>query len=319
MSSKRLPPLNSLRNFEAAARLGSFRKASQELFVTPSAVSHQVKALEEFLQVALFERHTRRIELTSAGRDYLRSVQKALDEIERGTQRVMVAHTGGELNLAVAPAFLTRWMIPRMTRFYDQYPNIELDITASIGLIDFAHSDREMAVYFGNGDWKDVKAHFLKSSELIPVCAPSLLDGKTVTAAADLLRLPLLHVSKRPHEWPDWCEEAGAEFNERRKGLTLSSSLLTARAASKGLGVALADINLISDDIQSGQLVAPVNVTLKRTYSFYLVYEKNRPMTPAMRQFKDWIMAEMANDALTAGWMGHSRDGEQAFADQSSE
>lgn len=258
-----------------------------------------MKSLEEFLEVDLFVRLTRRIELTSAGRDYYRSVKKAFTELERATQRVVATHSTGTLNLAVAPAFLTRWMIPRMSRFYEQYPNIELEITASTGLIDFAHSERDMAVYFGDGQWQDVEAHFLKSSELIPVCAPGLLESHPIKGASDLLELPLLHVSKRPDEWPAWCDIAGVEFYEARKGLSLSSSLLTARAATKGLGVALADVNLISDDIQSGQLVAPLNITLKRAYSFYLVYEKNRPMTTAMRQFKDWIMAEMATDALS--------------------
>lgn len=298
---KRLPPLNSLKSFESAARLGSFQKASQELFVTPSAVSHQIKSLEEFLEVELFIRQTRRIELTSAGKDYLRTVQKALSDIERATQRLVSAHGTGELNLSVAPAFLHRWLLPRISRFYDTHPNIELELSASTGLIDFAHSDTDMAVYFGDGQWDDVECSFLKRSALIPVCTPSLLNNKPIHVPEDITRHTLLHVSKRPDEWRAWFEAAGAEFRETRKGMFLSSGLLTAQAAARGLGVALSDISLISEEIQSGELVAPLDIPLELSKSFYLVYRKKRPLTPAMKAFQDWIMAEMAVDALNPG------------------
>lgn len=296
---KRLPPLNSLKNFESAARLGSFQKAAAELHVTPSAVSHQIKSLESFLDVELFIRQTRHIELTSAGKEYLRSVQKALNEINRATQKLVSSHGTGELTLAVAPAFLSRWLLPRMGKFYETHQNIELEIAASSGLIDFAHSDTDMAVYFGNGDWHDVESHFLKRSYMIPVCAPSLLNRHPINTPIDILKHTLLHVTKRPEEWPNWFEVAQAEMTETRKAMYLSSSQLTAQAAIRGLGVTLQDVSLISDDIQSGQLIAPLDITLELTKSFYLVYQKNRPMTYAMQQFKDWLMAEMAVDALS--------------------
>ena len=299
--------MNSLRSFEAAARLGSFQKAARELFVTPSAISHQVKSLEEFLEVELFLRHTRRIELTSAGKAYLKTVQKALNDIERATQKLIATHGSGELNLAVAPAFLHRWLLPRMGRFYDQHPNVELELSASTGLIDFAHSDTDMAVYFGDGHWDDVECHFLKRSALIPVCTPDLLAKHDIHTPEDITHHTLLHVNKRPEEWRDWFAAAGTELVERRKGLYLSSGLLTAQAAARGLGVALTDVSLVSEEIQSGQLVAPLDIPLELPKSFYLVYRKNRPMTLAMRQFKDWIMEEMAVDALSAKSQGETR------------
>ncbi len=268
--------------------------------MTPSAISHQIKSLEAFLELELFIRHTRRVELTSAGRSYLKAVQKALGLIERATQRLLSEHGSGELKLAVAPAFLSRWLLPRMSQFYEEHPNIELDIAASTGLIDFAHSDTDMAVYFGNGEWEDVTSHFLKSSVLVPVCAPDLLQRHPINTAEDLGWHTLLHVSKRPEEWEYWFEAAGVPFVERRKGMALSSSLLTARAAAKGLGVALADVNLVTDEIESGQLVIPLDITLSMGKAFYLVYEEDRPVTYAMREFRDWIMAAMARDALSA-------------------
>ncbi len=270
------------------------------MFVTPSAVSHQVKSLEEFLEVELFLRQTRKIELTSAGRAYLKTVQKALNDIERATQKLIATHGSGELNLAVAPAFLHRWLLPRMGHFYDQYPNVELEISASNGLIDFAHSDTDMAVYFGDGHWDNVECHFLKRSALIPVCAPSLLKRHPIHTPEDITHHTLLHVNKRQDEWRDWFNAAETEMTERRKGLYLSSGLLTSQAAARGLGVALTDVSLVSEEIKNGQLVAPLDIPLELPKSFYLVYRKNRPLTSAMRQFKDWIMEEMAEDALSA-------------------
>ncbi len=292
--------MNSLRSFEAAARLGSFQKAAEELFVTPSAISHQVKALEAFLEVELFLRQTRRIELTSAGKSYLKTIQRALNDIERATQKLVSAHGTGELNLSVAPAFLHRWLLPRMSRFNDNHTNVELEISASTGLIDFAHSDTDMAVYFGDGQWEDVEIHFLKRSALIPVCTPGLLAKHPIHTPEDITHHTLLHVSKRPEEWRDWFNAADTPYLERRKGFYLSSGLLTSQAAARGLGVALTDVSLVSEEIQSGQLVAPLDIPLELPKSFYLVYRKNRPMTYAMRQFKDWIMEEMAVDALSA-------------------
>ncbi len=212
----------------------------------------------------------------------------------------MAAHGSGELSLAVASAFLHRWLLPRISRFYDSHQNVELEISASTGLIDFAHSNTDMAVYFGDGQWDDVECHFLKRSALIPVCTPGLLAKHPIHTPEDITYHTLLHVNRRPEEWRDWFEAADTAFVERRKGLYLSSGLLTSQAAARGVGVALTDVNLVSEEIQSGQLVAPLDIPLELPKSFYLVYRKNRPMTYAMRQFKDWIMEEMAVDALSA-------------------
>ncbi|MFG1507194.1 transcriptional regulator GcvA [Saccharospirillum sp. HFRX-2] len=294
---QRLPPLNSLRSFEAAARLGSFQQAARELFVTPSAISHQIKTLESFLEVALFIRQTRRIELTSAGKDYLKTIQKALNDIDKATQKLTANHNSGELTLAVAPAFLTRWVLPRISRFYEQHPNIELDISASVDRVDFSHSNTDMAVYFGDGRWDDVELLHLKDVALVPVCSPELLAERPIHQPSDLTAFTLLHVMERPDEWPAWFEAAGAVFQESRKGQHFSSGLLTAQAAARGLGIALTDLSLVSEEFQNGQLVVAWPLQLELGKALYLVYQKDRPMSFAMRQFHDWIMAEMAADA----------------------
>lgn len=291
--------MHTLRSFEAASRHNSFQKASEELFVTPSAVSHQIKSLEEFLEVKLFIRGTRKIELTSAGREYARRIGKALRMVEKATEKVTEDHGSGELNLAVAPTFLTRWLLPRMSRFNEEHPNIELELTASTGLIDFAHSETDMAVYFGDGQWEGVECEFLKQSALIPVCQPDLLKKYPIDSPEDISRHTLLHVIKRPDEWPAWFAAAGIEYRERRKGMYLSSGLLTVQAAARGLGVALADVSLVSEEIQTGELVAPLEIPLELSKSFYLVHQEDRQPTQAMRRFKRWIMAEMASDAFS--------------------
>lgn len=293
---KRLPPLNSLRSFEAAARQGSFQAAARELFVTPSAVSHQIKALEEFLGLPLFVRQTRRVQLTSAGKEYVKSVQKALREVERATQNLVSTHGSGELKLAVAPAFLTRWLLPRMALFSEQYPDIELQISASTGLLDFGRDDVDMAVYYGDGQWEDLECLFMRQSVLIPVCAPSLLARKPIKEPADVFQHRLIHVSKRIDEWRTWSEAAEIEYQESRKGLVLSSGSLAAGAAVRGLGIALTDVSLIREEIQSGELVIPLDIPLPKNKSFYLVYAKHRPAGYAMRMFRDWIMEQMSED-----------------------
>lgn len=265
--------------------------------MTPSAISHQIKTLEAFLEVELFIRQTRRIELTSAGKDYLKTIQKALNDIDKATQKLTANHNSGELTLAVAPAFLTRWVLPRISRFYEQHPNIELDISASVDRVDFSHSNTDMAVYFGDGRWDDVELLHLKDVTLVPVCSPELLADRPIRQPSDLAAFTLLHVMERPDEWPTWFEAAGAVFQESRKGQHFSSGLLTAQAAARGLGIALTDLSLVSEEFQSGQLVVAWPLKLELGKALYLVYQKDRPMSFAMRQFRDWIMAEMAADA----------------------
>ena len=159
---RHLPPLNALRVFESAARHRSFVAAGKELFVTSSAVSHQVKTLEEYLGLSLFDRSRRAVTLTPEGEQYLSSVRHAFDEIEMATQRLTANQESNVVKISVAPNFLTRWLMPRMARFQALYPDIELEINASMGLLDFDRTSTDMAVYFGNGEWDDIEVHFLR-------------------------------------------------------------------------------------------------------------------------------------------------------------
>lgn len=297
----RLPPLNALKYFEAAARRGSFQAAAEELFVTPSAISHQLKSLEEFLDLELFIRQTRKITLTQAGEEYYRSIHKALMEIDRSTQRLISTHQSGELHLSMAPAFLTRWLLPRISGFYQTHPDVHLELSSTAGFVDFDSSETDMAVYFGNGNWADVESHFLRDYQHRPVLSPVLLDKNPINKPEDILNHTLLHVSKRKDDWERWCTKAEVSYQETRQGMDLSSGALTAIAAINGLGVALADVGFVSEELSSGKLIAPFDISVANSKSFYLVYQKDRAMTYAMKAFKAWLMDEMAKDMTSLG------------------
>tara|TARA_R110001583_G_scaffold149382_4_gene301485 strand:+ start:2672 stop:3571 length:900 start_codon:yes stop_codon:yes gene_type:complete len=291
---RRFPPLNALRVFEAAARKGSFAAAGDELSVTASAVSHQIKTLEEYLGVDLFSRNNRKVGLTPSGEQYLVSVRHALDEIEMATHRLADSRKSNVIQISVAPNFLTRWLMPRMSRFRERYPDIELQISASIGLIDFSQTSTDMAVYYGNGEWDDIEVYFLQKVRLVPVCSPKLFEGECpLQTPNDLRHHTLIYVSSRKWEWGNWLQLSGAEFVTPKDSLQLSSSQLTTAAAQENLGVALADTILTSREISSGNLVVPFDIPLDTRKAFYLVHQKHRPLTSCMRHFKDWLITEM--------------------------
>lgn len=291
---RRLPPLNALKMFEASARNLSFSGASEELFVTPSAVSHQVKALENFLGVELFHRSNRKVTLTTQGEQYLTSVKHAFDEIEMATQRLSVTQGASVVQISVAPNFLIRWLMPRMSRFRALFPDVELQINASMGLLDFNRTSTDMAVYYGNGEWDDIEVEFLRKVMLVPVCGPGLLQtGPPLEKPSDLANHTLIYVSKRTWEWDNWLKKAGVEFITPKGSMQLSSSQLTTAAAQENLGVALADQTLISREIESGKLVVPFDIPLDTKKAFYLVYRKHRPLTKGMEAFRNWLMDEL--------------------------
>lgn len=262
--------------------------------MTASAVSHQIKTLEEYLGIELFSRRKRTVELTPSGEQYLMSVKHALDEIEMATHRLVGKQDTNVVQISVAPNFLTRWLMPRMSRFRELHPDIELQINASIGLLDFDQASTDMAVYYGNGDWDNIEVHFLRKVMLVPVCSPQLLNGTIpLKVPEDLRHHTLIYVSKRKWEWENWLQLAGVEFITPKSTMQLSSGHLTTAAAQENLGVALADPILTSREISSGNLVVPFNIPLDTHRAFYLVYRRHRPLTPGMNAFKQWLMSEM--------------------------
>jgi len=175
---------------------------------------------------------------------------------------------------------------------------VDIELAVIEGLIDFDRSETDMAVYFGKGDWQGVEAHFLRHYQQVPICNPSLLDKSDIQTPEDLLSHTLLHVTKRQNEWPNWFAHVGATFKEKIKGISFSNGSLVAAAARNSLGIGLADIGFVSEEIASGQLMAPLKQSIQLDRSFYLVYQKRRVMTFAMKAFQTWLMEEMAKDNI---------------------
>ncbi|GGK62580.1 transcriptional regulator GcvA [Amphritea balenae] len=294
MFIRRLPPLNALRSFESAARLGSFNRAAEELFVTPSAISHQIKSLEEYLGLKLFHREKRQVQITVAGEKYLVAVQHALDELDGATRRLMSAPNTSAVTFEAPPAFLNRWLMPRIKDFQALYPDVELRLSAGgVSYIDFDHSDLDMAVFFGDQPLENVESHLVHRSVVVPVCSPRLLDDQKVESIADLRNQTLIHVSSRRNEWQRLLRQANVSMTGHEKGLSFSSTQLALGAALEGLGIALSDKALISRELQYGQLVKPVDAELLTGKAFYLIYPKGRQLTYGMRVFRDWLLDVM--------------------------
>ena len=299
MSSRNPPPLNSLRSFEAAARLGSFNKAAEELFVTSSAISHQVKTLEEYLGVSLFSREKRRIIITTAGEKYLSSIRHAFDEIDIATQRLKANPNTSTVNLSVAPGFLTRWLVPRIVEFQNTCPDVELRLSASDSQVDFAHSDIDMAIYFGRNEWDDVESHFMRDVKLVPVCSPKLLDGDPpLRYPEDLINHTLIHVISRKDDWERMLTNANLPPISSKRDVTFSGTSLALDAAMEGVGITLSDKALVQRELEYGQLVIPFDLELQTQRAFYLVYQKGRHLNHGMQAFYDWLFEQMKIEQL---------------------
>src|SRR6476469_10965702 len=205
---RRLPTLNALKAFEAAARHESFTRAAEELFVTQGAVSHQVKALEAELGLKLFNRERQRLVITEAGRAYLIVVRDAFDRIGDGTERLLQRQSGGVLTVSTSPDFAAKWLVHRLGRFAEAHPGIDLRISATLHHVDFAREDVDLAVRHGDGSWPGLDVARLSAEQLFPVCSPKLIAGRNrLTKPADVLKFPLIHVDDRKN-WVRWLEGA---------------------------------------------------------------------------------------------------------------
>lgn len=280
--------------FEVAARNESFAIAAEELFITASAVSHQIKSLEAHLGVKLFERTKRRVQLTATGERYLQSIKESLNGIELATQWITTQPNAGVVSVNVAPNFLIRWLLPRLRSFQSLYPDIELQLSASNALVDLYENRTDMSIIFGHGDWQDLEIDLLSRVFLVPVCTQKVIDdARPLKVPEDLRHYSLIHVVKRLYEWPEWLQQRGVDYSGFSRGIQLSSSQLATAAALQGVGIALADKQLSAPEIESGKLIRPFDNALDTRRAFYLARSKSRAMTEGMRSFADWVMDEM--------------------------
>src|SRR6266568_2542818 len=293
---QRLPPLNALKVFEAAARHESLTRAAEELSVTQGAVSRQVKALEQELGLKLFNRERQRLTLTEAGRGYLGVVGDALDRIAVGTERLLQRQASGALTLSTSPDFAAKWLVHRLGRFAEAHPDIDLRVSATMHHVDFAREEVDLAVRHGDGNWAGLGVVRLCSEQLFPVCAPKLVSGRNrVTGASDLLKFPLLHLDDWK-TWSRWFEAAGVT-DPVAHGPVINRASMLIDAAVDGQGVALARTALAAWDLINGRLVRPIDVSLRMSNTYWIVCPKAISSVPKIATFRDWLLAEAADDA----------------------
>src|SRR5436190_2943782 len=293
---RRLPPLNALKAFEAAARSESLTRAAEELCVTQGAVSQQVKALETELGIKLFLRERQRLVITEAGREYLAVIRDALDRISVGTERLVQRQTSGILTVSTSPDFAAKWLVHRLGRFAEAQPDIDLRVSATIQHVDFAREDVDLAVRHGDGNWAGLDAVRLCSEQLFPVCAPKLVSGRNrITKAADLLKFPLLRLEDWK-TWSRWFDAAGVTATPV-PGPALNRASMLIDAAVDGQGIALARTALAAWDLINGRLVRPIDVSLRMSNTYWIVCPKAISSVPKIATFRDWLLAEAADDA----------------------
>lgn len=297
---RRLPPLNSLRAFEASARHGSFTRAAGELFVTPAAVSHQVKALEDFLGMMLFRRERNGLQLTDSGRAYLPGVREAFERLVEAMDELAAVGQHGVLTVSVAPSFAAKWLMPRLDSFQAANPEIDVRISASMGLADFSIGDVDLAIRYGAGIYADLESELLIRDTVYPVCSPALLDCENPLTGPEMLRAhTLLHDDSPDGDdtcptWPMWVKAAGIAGVDAHRGPRFNQASLVVEAAILGRGVALAKSTLADADIASGRLVKPFDLTLPVRFAYYMVHPKAKALLPKVRVFKEWLRTQVA-------------------------
>ncbi|MEF7613298.1 LysR substrate-binding domain-containing protein [Aquincola sp. MAHUQ-54] len=291
-----LPPLNPLKAFEATGRLLSVSKAAEALSVTPAAVSRQIRALEEFLAVQLFDRVPGGIQLTPAGARYLSEVSPLFAALRTATNRVMGGGYRRHVLKIRSPAtFAVRWLIPRLASFHRQHPSIDVQLATSPAPLNFEREDIEAGVQLGDGDWPALRTQRLVPNLLVPVMAPRHAAPRAMASPQALAGETLLHSMARPDDWALWLQAAGVTGINPYRGMKYETSLLAYQAALEGHGIAIAQQALVEKELAEGTLVAPVAFTLDRgRHTYYFASPLDKPETAALQAFREWMAASAA-------------------------
>lgn len=295
----RLPSLNGLRAFEAAARHLSFTRAAEELNVTQTAISHQIKRLEEELGVRLFVRQNRTLALTADGRDYLPGIRAAFQDLRLATERLKRKENANVLIVSTITSFAAKWLMPRLSKFQQQHPSIDVRVTTSMELADFARDGVDVGIRYGHGKWSGLRSDWLMAEELFPVCSPALLKGHhPIRTPDDLRHHTLLYASHdMEDDWRLWLTAAGASPDIlKQPALTFDMIFMTVQAAIDGLGVAVGRTTFVESDLAAGRLVAPFDMTLPIDVGFYLVCPEAAADTPKIAAFREWLLATAQRD-----------------------
>ncbi len=301
-------PFAALRVFECASRHLSFKLAAAELFITPAAVSQQIKTLEHQLGVKLFHRHNRGLSLTDEAKQGLPALSQGFDSLIHAVDLIRNAQKDSKLTIWMAPSFASKWFIPRLHRFSEKYPDMDLDISASPFLVDstrsqnvisadnFRRDNVDIAIRFGKGDYPGCRVDKLFSVSALPLCSPQLMDGEHPLRRPDDLRFhTLLHDDTRYEgrpDWSTWLKAAKVSNIDADRGLHFNHGNLAINAAVDGRGVVLSMKALASDDINAGRLVTPFDIALPLEYAYYLISLKEFTDHPHAAAFRDWLMEE---------------------------
>lgn len=316
MAPARLPPLNALRAFEAAARHLSVKKAAIELNVTPAAVSHQIRLLEDYLGVQLFHRYNRALELTDAARSSLPKLREGFDSLIQAVERLRSHVSGGVLTVSAAPSFAARWLMPRLHRFIAAHPEVDVRMSARMrrvsvdGKGDVAEratveawmDDSDIAILYGRGNYPGLWVKKLLDLTITPICSPRLLEGEhPLKTPRDLAHHMLLHddtgdlYDNQPF-WDVWLTAAGVTGVDARRGPHFSHAVLAFEAAIDAVGVLATMPVLAADDFAAGRLVAPFDLHVPLASAYYLVCQESVATRPAVSLFRDWLLDEAARD-----------------------
>jgi len=290
---RKLPPLNALPAFEAAARHLNFSRAADELNVTHGAISRAIKNLEDQLGVLLFERATRSVRLTAVGEPYARAVRDALDQLTVATASATARHSGSTLNVSTSDGFAGKWLVPRLYRFHRAHGDIDVRVSTTGRLTNFLGDGIDIAIRYGAGNYPGLTSEFLTGEEVFPVCSPRLLEGPhPLRKPEDLKHHTLIRDGYRL-DWAAWLSSAGVEGVDPYGGLTFDSATFAVESAVQGEGVVLGRTMLVAADLATGRLVRPFDHALKAVSSFYVVYPPDAIRQRKVRAFRDWLFSEV--------------------------
>ena len=306
--SIRFPPMSALRALEAAARHFSYSRAAEELHVTQSAISHQIRHLEQLWNVRLFERQGRRVVLTAAGQALVPVVRDFIERLGAILQELQGEDKRGVLRVSLLQSFAFKWLVPRLGHFNQRHPDIEVWLSTTEELVDFRNGQADIGIRLGRGQWPGLHSTLLLREYVFPVCSPHLLERLTPPRnPADLLYYPLLrrYTKDITPRWRDWFRDAGVEVRKMPRGTLFSDSSMALQAALDGQGVALARSAHVADDLQAGRLVKLFNVYSESSVAYYIVCVQGKEEEPAIKAFREWLLeeaktAQAAFDAMVA-------------------
>jgi len=297
MDRRRLPPLNALRAFEAAARHMNFSRAADELSVTPGAVSQQIQNLEEYIGAALFKRTPKGLLLTDAAQIALPALREAFDRLAEAASLLTAAEDGRRLTVSAAPSFAAKWLVPRLGRFEAQHPEVDVWLSAGLELVDFAGGEVDLAIRYGAGVYPGLEVARLLGETVLPVISPALLAEIPLGKLSDLSRHVLLHdgspdADDSCPDWSMWLAARGVKGVDGARGPRFNQSSLVIEAAVNGRGVALAKRTLAQADLDAGRLISPFNIATAVDFAYYIVHPKAKGRLAQVKAFVAWLTQE---------------------------